>query len=53
MAQTSLDQAKLNLANGVLLAPFDGVVAASAPTRASRWGPPPIITLVDPAGGAN
>ncbi len=48
-AQTSLDQAELDLANATLTAPFDGVVAALVPNVGEQvGGSAAAVTLVNP-----
>ncbi len=47
-AQTSLDQAQLDLANATLTAPFDGLVAALGPNVGEQVASQAVVTLVDP-----
>ena len=47
-AQNALNQAKLDLANTTLTAPFDGVVADVASNVGEQIGSAPVLTLVDP-----
>jgi HlyD family secretion protein len=46
-AQASYDQAKLNLANAVLAAPFDGMIAAVNANVGEQIGSSALFTLVD------
>ena len=48
-ARAALDQAKLDLANASLTAPFDGVVAAVGANVGEEVGSSPVVTLVDPS----
>ena len=49
LAQAAVDQAKLNLANATLTAPFAGMIAAVNASVGEQVGNTPIITLVDPS----
>ncbi len=46
-AQANYDQAKLNLANAVLTAPYDGVITAVNANVGEQIGASPLFTLVD------